>query len=139
MKEGSWQDCIKNNTSYQITSDLAKAKSLVETAKARLKFLNSSQLKEENANFIFEGKYSSLIELIHALVLKKGYKITNHLCLGFYLRDVLNKKELFRSFDDCRYKRNSLIYYGRAMDFEVAKQSLKQIDKLIEEIKTILK
>ena len=134
MKIASWDECLESNCAYSITPDYAKAKSLSGTSQERMKFLKSNKITEENANFIFEGVYTSVLEILHAIVLKKGFKVDNHLCLGFYLRDVLEKEGLCRVFDDLRYKRNSLVYYGKRMDFETAKQSVEKARKLINEL-----
>ena len=48
-------------------------------------------------------------------------------------------ENLFMIFDDLRYKRNALTYYGRRMDFEVAEQSIEKAKKLFKELKEILK
>ena len=55
------------------------------------------------------------------------------------IRDVLKEEHLFRIFDDCRYKRNSLVYYGKRMDFETAKDAIKKAQKMITEFKKIIK
>ena len=137
MKESSWEECINYNSSIKVTPDKEKSKSLIETAEERIDF-SARELTEKNANYIFEGYYSSVLELLHALVLLEGYKVNNHVCLGYYLRDVLKNDELFRLFDDCRFKRNSLVYYGKRMDFETAKESIKKSKKLINELKNII-
>ena len=138
MKEGTWQDCLETTSSLAISPDKAKARSLIETAKGRIAFLYSIPITKENANYIFENYYSSLVELMHALVLQKGYKVHNHICLGFYLRDVLHNLELFREFDDCRFKRNSLVYYGKKMDFETAGEAIQKSTVLITKLKGLL-
>lgn len=138
-KEGSWEECLESTSSLKVSSDPAKAKSLVDTAKGRMDFLKSTSLTGNNVNYVFEGYYSSALEMLHALVLLKGYKVSNHLCLGHYLRDVLKQDTLFRIFDDCRYKRNSLVYYGRKMEFETAKISIEKCLRLIKEIEQLLK
>ena len=51
----------------------------------------------------------------------------------------MKNQELFRLFDDCRFKRNSLIYYGRKMEFDIAKSSIEKCKKLIEELNKIIK
>lgn len=138
-KESTWQECLESTSSLRISPNLGKAKSLIDTAKGRIEFLKSTSLAENNANYVFEGYYSSLLEILHALVLLRGYKVQNHICLGYYLRDVLKNDSLFRFFDDCRYKRNSLVYYGRKMDFETAKISIEKCLKLIKEVEQLLK
>ncbi len=138
-KESTWQECLESTSSLRVSPDLGKAKSLIDTSKGRIDFLKSNSLKEDNVNYVFEGYYSSALEMLHALILLKGYKVSNHLCLGFYIRDILKNDSLFRIFDDCRYKRNSLVYYGRKMDFETAKMAIEKCLKLIKEIELLLK
>lgn len=134
----SWKECLEENKARRVTIDRAKAKALIETAKERLKFLKNDTSKDSNPNFLFEGCYTSLTELLHALVLTEGWKVENHVCLGNYLRDISKREDLFRAFDDCRYKRNGLVYYGKNMDFEVARDSVKKAAKLIEELQRLL-
>ena len=81
---------------------------------------------------MFEDYYSSLLEILQAIAFKSGFNILNHVCAGFFLRDVLKKEDLFILFDDLRYKRNSLTYYGRRMDFETAKQAIANCKKIIK-------
>ena len=137
MKEASWEECLENSDAITITPDKAKAKALIETANERIDFLEKNA-KTANPNFVFEGYYASLTELLHALVLREGLNVKNHVCLGFYLKDVLKREELFRLFDDCRYKRNGLLYYGKRMAPEIAKESIKKAKRLIEEIRIVL-
>src|SRR3989338_4101821 len=132
MKEASCVDCLQTYSSRQVSPDKEKAKSLRETAEGRINII-TKEINEKNANYIFEDYYSSLLEMLHAIVILEGYKVENHICLGYYLRDILKKEDLFRLFDDCRYKRNSLIYYGKRMDFETAKDAIEKCKSLIKE------
>ncbi len=137
-RESSWEECIETSSSLKVTGDKAKARSLIETAKGRNSFLKENIVKESNASYIFEAYYSSIVEVVHALVLIQGYKVNNHICLGYYLRDVLGREDLFRLFDDCRFKRNSLIYYGKRMDFETAKKVIDNCIRLFDELYRLL-
>ena len=137
MKEASWDDCLYSNSSVKITPDKEKAESLIEIAEDRINF-SSRELNEKTANYIFEDYYSSVLEILHALVLLDGYKVNNHVCLGYYLRDVLKREDLFMIFDDCRFKRNSLVYYGKRMDFETAKDSIEKAKRLLKELNKII-
>lgn len=134
MMEGSWDECLEANSSLKISPNRGKARSLIETSQGRLEFLKPLKIQENNSNYIFENYYTSILELVHALVILAGFKVNNHLCLGYYLRDILKRDDLFRWFDDCRLKRNSLIYYGKKMDYNVAKESLTEAEKLITEL-----
>mgnify|MGYP001566716366 CR=1 FL=1 len=133
MKEANWQDCLISNSARKVSPDLMRANSLIETAKERIGLVK--EINEKNCNFVFEDHYTSLLEILQALVFKKGFNVLNHVCLGYYVRDILKKEDLYRMFDDIRYKRNSLTYYGNKMDFETAKQSIekcKKISKFLE-------
>ena len=132
MKEANWNDCITNNSAKKISPDIKRAESLIETAKERISLVK--EIKEENCNFVFEDYYTSLIELLQATAFKKGFNILNHICLGYYLRDILNSGDLFILFDDLRYKRNSLTYYGNRMDYETAKQAIEKCRKIIRRL-----
>ena len=71
MKEASWNDCIYSHTALKITPDKEKAASLIETADGRI--AASREINEKTANYVFEDYYSSVLELIHALVIIEGY------------------------------------------------------------------
>ena len=138
MKAASWADCLDHNDSIKVTPAKEKAKSLMETSEERIKCSNKD-VNAKTSNYIFEDCYSSVLELVYSIVLLHGYKVDNHICLGYYLRDVLKRDDLFRLFDDCRYKRNSLVYYGKRMDFETARQAIEKAKKLIKELNEIIK
>lgn len=137
MKETSWNDCLYLNSSIKITPDKEKAESLIETAKERIEYSNKD-IKEKNANYIFEDYYSSILEILHAIILSNGYKVNNHICLGYYIKDVMKRDDLFRIFDDCRFKRNSLVYYGKRMDFDTAKDVIEKAKRLFKELNKII-
>ena len=133
MKETNWNDCLINKSAKTITPDIKRAESLIETAKERIVLIK--EINEKNCNFVFEDYYTSLLELLQAMTFKKGYNILNHVCLGFYLRDVLKREDLYLLFEDLRFKRNSLTYYGSRMDYETAKQAINKCQKIIKEFK----
>ena len=136
MREASWKDCVEWNSSVKISPDSQRAQSLIETANERINLIKD--VDEKNCNFVFEDYYTSILEYLQAIVLLKGYKVSNHICLGYYLRDILKNESLFRMFDDLRYKRNSLTYYGKRMDFETAKKTIQSCNIFVAEIKNEL-
>ncbi|MBI2041052.1 MAG: hypothetical protein HYT16_03030 [DPANN group archaeon] len=136
MKEASWADCLESNSATKVSRDSSRASSLVETAEERIGLV--SDVNERNCNFVLEDYYTSVLEFLQALVALDGYKIINHVCLGYYLRDILKRLDLYLIFDDLRYKRNSLTYYGKRMDFETAKASIEKCKRLIRELKLLV-
>lgn len=138
MNESDWDECTESSSSIKITPDRLKARALMKIADGRIAYLEFQEINEKNANYIFEGLYTSINEIIHAIALLEGYKIINHLCLGFFLRDFLKNDALFRLFDNCRYKRNSLVYYGKDMDLQTALQTIQNAKRLIKELRNFL-
>jgi len=85
----TFKECIECNAVREITKDFGKINYLIKTANSRIKFLKTNNISKDNVNFIFEGYYSSITEYLHSLSLQKGWKIENHICLGYFLRDYL--------------------------------------------------
>lgn len=137
MKESNWEDCMSKASAKSVSINPERAKSLIETANERISLVKD--INEKNCNFVFEDYYTSLLEILQALTFLKGYNVLNHICLGFYLRDVIKREDLFWIFDDLRYKRNSLTYYGSKMDYSTAKQSIEKCKRIINEINGMLK
>lgn len=131
MKEIAWDDCLTKKSARETTPDISRAKSLIDTAKERISLIK--EINELNCNFVFEDYYTSLLELLQAMAFKQGLNISNHICLGFYLRDVLKREDIFLLFDDVRFKRNSLTYYGSRMDFVTAMQAIEKCKRIIKE------
>ena len=87
MKEASWEECVEYNSAKKVSPNLERADSLRGVAEERIGIIKEITLK--NCNFVFEDYYTSLLELLQALIIQRGYKILNHICLGYFLRDVL--------------------------------------------------
>ena len=136
MKESSWQECINSGSGRTISPDMIRAESLVEVSADRIS--SASAMNEKICNFVFEDYYTSALELIQALTLINGFKVSSHLCLGFFLKEFLKREDLFRIFDDLRYKRNMLTYYGREMEFQVCKDAINKCRYLIRELKKMV-
>src|SRR3989338_6938814 len=132
MKDTHWNDCMINKSAKTITPDIPRAESLIETANERISLIK--EINAKNCNFVFEDYYTSILELLQAIAFKNGYNISNHVCLGFYLRDILKREDLYWVFDDLRFKRNSLTYYGSRMDYETAKQAIEKCRRIIKEL-----
>lgn len=135
---GSWKECLDSESAYSVTPDIPKVRSLRKTAQGRLDFLKQFSATKDNANYIFEGYYTSALELLHSVVLQEGFKVLNHICLGFYLRDKLQRADLYRIFNDARYKRNGLTYYGNRMDFATARDAIENCERLITALEEML-
>lgn len=136
MKEADWSDCISYNKAKAVSPDIPRAESLIETARERISLVK--EITEKNCNFVFEDYYTSIMEMLQAIAFKQGYNVLNHICIGYLIRDVLKMKDMFRIFDDLRYKRNSLTYYGKRMEFATAKSTIDKCKEMIEELDKLL-
>ncbi|MBN2142438.1 hypothetical protein JW711_03840 [Candidatus Woesearchaeota archaeon] len=135
MREGSWEDCLQGGRCICISPDKQRAKSLVETADARIAYARKQVLDNHSARFMLESYYSSALEVVHAILFLKGYKCENHVCLGLFIRDILKRKDLFVAFDTARLRRNSVVYYGKHLPLDKATESIRKLGLLISEIK----
>src|SRR3989344_3753154 len=132
MKEQNFRDCIDGGSTKKQTPDRARANSLIATAKERISLIR--EINEKNCNFVFEDYYASIMEMLQAICFSKGLNVLNHICLGYFIRDELKRDNLYRIFDNLRFKRNSLTYYGNRMDFETAKDAIEKSKKLLKEL-----
>lgn len=53
-KDACWKDCLDNSNASITSVDTFKARSLMDTADARIMFSRKIILNSENARFIFE-------------------------------------------------------------------------------------
>jgi hypothetical protein len=139
MKEGNWKDCIESFFARHATPNKSKIASLIETANGRIQFVLANKPDKDNASYIFEGYYTSLLEALHAQAEQDGFHIENHICIGYYLRDYKKRDDLFRIFDDCRMKRNLLVYQGKRLSFEIAITAIQRCKILFEEIEAMIR
>ncbi len=133
-----WNRCIEESNAVKITPNRKRTEFLLKRAAETLEALDKITITDKNISVFFANYYDALLETLHALMYAKGYKVTNHYCLGYYVRDVLNEKELFHVIDRARSVRNSIIYYGESFDKEILleltgdiKDSVKKLGKII--------
>lgn len=132
-----FEECLEEGSTVRVSLDENMIKSLRNMAEDRLKYLKTQKINELNCNFLLEDYYSALIEIIHSIALKRGYKILNHLCVTAFMRDVLNKSKIAEEFDRFRKIRNNLVYYGRKIGYSTARERIEEINLVIEIVREI--
>ena len=132
-----FEECLEEGNTVKVSADKNRARSLRSMAEDRLKYLESEKITELNCNFIFEQYYSALIETIHSIALGRGYKILNHLCVTAFIIEILKRPKIGGKFDRFRKIRNNLVYYGRKVDYPVAKERITEIKNTIEKMRKI--
>jgi hypothetical protein len=68
---------------------------------------------------------------------KKGYNILDHLSIGYYIKDILKRQDIFELFDKYRKIRNNIIYYGKTIDYSTSQEALNDLRELYEFVKKI--
>ena len=107
--------------------------SLIEMAGIKEIAVNTAKINEINISAYVSLAYDSLREILEALCISKGYKVTSHLCIGELLREILTDFN-FIDFDRMRYTRNGINYYGTKIDFEQGKELIKKMFDMKKEL-----
>jgi len=133
-----FKECIKKRIAKEVAKDEELIKSLLKTSKNRLDSEEKLELNEITSASKISLLYDSLRELLEALALKNGFKIYNHECYTYFLKEILNRNTLAEEFDDLRKIRNSINYYGKEISTREAKEILRRIRNLRKEILSFL-
>lgn len=140
-----FEEFLETGTARKISPDIARAKSLIEEADERKRFIceikDKIGLNNSNANYFIENSYDALMELIRAKLLIKGIKTSGE---GAHEAEVafMEKMEFseadIRFMNDLRFYRNGILYYGKKFDEEYARKVLKFMDKAYPKIKNAI-
>ena len=126
--------------------DISRANFLSKESERSHKFLKKIitdySPTDENANSIVRLCYDILMELIRAVMLKNGFNSSGqgaHEAEVSYLRELRFNESDVMFADQLRYFRNGIVYYGKILDAEYAKQVIDFLEKMYPELKNILK
>lgn len=111
----------------QINENLIR--SLIDMSNANESTVSSSVLNKTNISPYVSMAYDSLREILEALCIERGYKVTNHICLGELLKKLAPSFD-YDLFDRMRYIRNGINYYGTKIDLDEGKEIIKKIFNL---------
>ena len=133
----NFEDYLKLGIIKKITPNIARAKSLIEEAKKRKKFIEEVfekiRLKDENANYFIENSYDILMELIRSQLLANGFSSSGegtHEAEISFMRNLEFSENETRFLNDLRYFRNGILYYGKNFDEEYGKRVIDFLNKL---------
>ena len=131
-------DCLKKRIAKEIKEDKELIVSLIKTSQNRFDSEKKLELNEITTNSKISLLYDSLREILEALSIKHGYKIYNHECYTYFLKEILNESAKGEEFDELRKIRNSINYYAKDVSINEAKEILRRIKELREEILLLL-
>lgn len=122
-------ECYRKGLIRRTKIDRELIFSLIEMAGIKEIAVNTAKINEINISAYVSLAYDSLREILEALCISKGYKVTSHFCTGELLKTLVKDFE-YNEFDRFRYIRNSINYYGTKINFEQGKELIKKIFSL---------
>ena len=122
--------------------DLERAKNIILESEDKFKFFKKVEKNlgksELNPNYIIETSYDILIEVIRAIILRKGYKTDSHEAEVSYIRELNFSETEVKFMNQLRYFRNGIKYYGRIFDKDYSNKVLKFLYSTHPKLKKIL-
>lgn len=123
-------ECLKKRIAKEVKEDKELIKSLLKTSQNKLDSEEKLELNDITSGSKISLLYDSLRELLEALAIKNGYKIYNHECYTYFLKEILNESIKGDEFDELRKIRNSINYYAKEISIEEAKDLLNRLKQL---------
>ncbi len=133
-----FNECLKKRIAKEVSEDKELIAFLIKTSQNKFDSEKKLELNEVTSSSKISLLYDSLRELLEALAIKNGYKIYNHECYTYFLKEILNESIKGDEFDELRKIRNSINYYAKDISVEEAKDVLERIMKLREDILNLL-
>lgn len=132
-------ECFDKNIIRKINVDINLIRALVEISSLKEEEFKKIEINKKNISVYFPVVYDSFRETLEAVCISKGYKVTNHICMGELLKSILNDFD-FNLFDRARYARNGINYYGLKVNYDEGKFLIERMWKARKEmIKKYLK
>ena len=118
----SFEYYLKNGEARKTrVRDLSRAKSLLETAKERMKEAERIKIPA----FKIEFAYEALLEIIEAILSVDGYKTYSHVACLAYLRVLNFSEDVIEKVNVLRVKRHKSKYYGIKISESESKELFK--------------
>jgi len=133
-----WKEC-EQKFIRKVMVDPEKINSVVEMAKKRLRFVRSINVNKENVNFIFEGYYEVIKEILIAIMLKSGLRSQNHQCLFTFFHKKYGQDAEVNVIKQMNFLRNRLNYYGEEIELSYFQENYKSFEKIIKILLGVLK
>lgn len=126
-------DCYKKGFIRRVRENRELVKSLIEMSKSKEITVNSSDINRISISSYVSLAYESLREILEAVSISRGYKVTSHLCLGELLKSLIKDFD-FNNFDRFRYIRNGINYYGTMIEIKQGKEIIKKIFEMRRDV-----
>ncbi|MDP3728191.1 MAG: hypothetical protein Q8R18_01925 [bacterium] len=119
-------ECYNKGLIRKTSIDKELIKSLIKMSESKIIAINTAKIDEITISAYISMAYDALREILEAICIGKGYKVTSHQCIGELLRTITLNFE-YSEFDRMRYIRNGINYYGKEIELEQGKELLQKI------------
>lgn len=132
-----WKECIEQGAVTRIAPDAERAGHLITMAMLRLKFW-SPEIDAEFSALKVEAYYEIMKELMFAMLYKKGFDCSNHVCPISYLAEYVPDFEYeTMKIDELRKVRHDIGYRGFNVTGNYIKQNELEFKWIIQKLKEI--
>jgi hypothetical protein len=125
--------------------DLLRAKDLIKSAQNSYQsiqeIIEKIGMNENNINQIITSSYDIILELIRAIMNREGYSAAGfgaHEAEVSYLKELNFLEDEIIFTNQLRSFRNNVTYYGKQLDKEYAKKTLKFLDTIYKKLRSKL-
>jgi hypothetical protein len=111
----------------KVSKDMGTARSLIEKAEKRMRFVKSIKITDDNASFVFEEIYTVIRECAQCLMIADGYKSkSSHEAAIAFIADKYREfgEKLVVDFDRYRKMRNDSVYRDNYVSADVAAEAM---------------
>lgn len=141
-----FEEFLESGTVRKRAPDIARARSLIDEAEKRRKFLaemlDKIGITDANANYFIENSYDMLLELLRAKLLTAGFYSSGegaHEAEVAYMRDLKFDEKDVRFMNDLRYFRNGILYYGKDFDADYGKKVIEFSNRVYPKLLSLMK
>ncbi len=138
-----FEEFIREGIVKKQSPDLSRANFLEKESHKSYSFLKKMirdlKINDENANSIIKLSYDIIMELIRSKMLEKGLNASGkgaHEGEVAYLRNLGFKENEIEFANKLRYFRNGIMYYGKQLDKDYAKEVCSFMDKIYIKLKS---
>lgn len=126
-------ECYRKGFIRRTAVNIPLIQSLVEMANNKEFTVQTAQINERTISAYVSLAYDALREILEAICIMHGYKVTSHVCTEQLLEKFVPAFDAIE-FDRLRYTRNSINYYGKNVEYEQGKEIIKKIFKMKQQL-----
>jgi len=133
----NWIECIRQGIVKQTEPDTERTRHLISMAMLRFEFWNR-EIDPKFSALKVEAYYEVIKELMFALLYKKGFDCSNHVCLISYLTEYISDFEYeTMKIDELRIVRHDIDYRGFNVSSDYLEQNELEFKWIIQKLKEI--